>query len=78
MNILQGNFWRMTPMCYMFRHSDILNIKETVEGNTRKIQDITKLMNIHKSDIWSELMESFNQSRYHLDQTVAHMANPWG
>ena len=58
--------------------TDILNIKETVEGNTRKIQDITKLINIHKSEIWSELMESFNQFRYHLDQTVAHMANPWG
>ena len=36
----------------------------------REIQDITKLIDVRKAEIRSELTESFNQSRDHLDQKV--------
>ena len=37
--------------------NDILNIEESVQNNTRKIQDITKLIDIRKSETRSELTE---------------------
>ena len=50
--------------------TDIRSIGDTVQSNSREIQDITKLIDVRKAEIRSELTESFNQSRDRLDQKV--------
>ena len=50
--------------------TNIRSIGDNVQSNTREIQDITKLIDVRKAEIRSELTESFNQSRDRLDQKV--------
>ena len=50
--------------------TNIRSIGDTVQSNSRQIQDITKLIDVRKAEIRSELTESFNQSRDRLDQKV--------
>ena len=50
--------------------TNIRSIGDTVQSNSRQIQDITKLIDVPKAEIRSELTESFNQSRDRLDQKV--------
>ena len=50
--------------------TNIRSIGDTVQSNSRESQDITKLIDVHKAEIQSELTESFNQSRDRLDQKV--------
>ena len=47
--------------------TNIRSIGGTVQSNSREIQDITKLIDVRKAEIRSELTESFNQSRDRLD-----------
>ena len=50
--------------------TNIRSIGDTVQSNCREIQDITKLIDVRKAEIRSELTESFNQSLDRLDQKV--------
>ena len=50
--------------------TNIQSIGDTVQSNSREIQDITKLIDVREAEIRSELTESFNQSRDRLDQKV--------